>query len=92
MRARRTVLQPVSLICDAFSCGAPLPVPLPPPQALALATVTPRTIHLTWQPSAGASQYLVWYSLASPKGEEEGREVCDRGWRRQLGPVGWGAR
>uniref|UniRef100_G1PGP5 Collagen alpha-1(XX) chain n=1 Tax=Myotis lucifugus TaxID=59463 RepID=G1PGP5_MYOLU len=50
-------------------------VPLPPPQALALATVTPRTIHLTWQPSAGATQYLVRYSLASPKGEEEGREV-----------------
>ncbi|XP_059563469.1 collagen alpha-1(XX) chain [Myotis daubentonii] len=66
---------PVSLICDAFSCGAPLPVPLPPPQALALATVTPRTIHLTWQPSAGATQYLVRYSLASPKGEEEDREV-----------------
>ncbi|KAK1337084.1 hypothetical protein QTO34_001706 [Cnephaeus nilssonii] len=50
-------------------------VPLPPPQALALATVTPRTIRLTWQPSAGATQYLVRYSLASPKGKEEGREV-----------------
>ncbi|ELK25837.1 Collagen alpha-1(XX) chain [Myotis davidii] len=49
-------------------------VPLPPPQALALATVTPSTIHLTWQPSAGATQYLVRYSLASPKGKE-GREV-----------------
>ncbi|XP_054580208.1 collagen alpha-1(XX) chain [Eptesicus fuscus] len=50
-------------------------VPLPPPQALALATVTPRTIRLTWQPSAGATQYLVRYSLASPQGKEEGREV-----------------
>nr|KAF6272936.1 collagen type XX alpha 1 chain [Pipistrellus kuhlii] len=50
-------------------------VPLPPPQALALATVTPRTIRLTWQPSAGATQYLVRYSLVSPKGEEKGREV-----------------
>lgn len=75
-----------------FLLWRPLPVPLPPPQALTLATVTPRTIHLTWQPSAGATQYLVRYSLASPKGEEEGREVRDRGWRRQLGPVGWGAR
>ncbi|XP_066092381.1 collagen alpha-1(XX) chain isoform X1 [Saccopteryx bilineata] len=49
--------------------------PLPPPQALALATVTPQTIHLTWQPAAGATQYLVRSAPASPKGEEEGREV-----------------
>ncbi|XP_019492691.1 PREDICTED: collagen alpha-1(XX) chain [Hipposideros armiger] len=49
--------------------------PLPPPQALALATVTPRTVRLTWQPSAGATQYLVRCAPASPKGEEEGREV-----------------
>ncbi|XP_004430569.1 PREDICTED: collagen alpha-1(XX) chain [Ceratotherium simum simum] len=49
--------------------------PLPPPQALTLAAVTPRTIHLAWQPSAAATQYLVRCSPASPKGEEEGREV-----------------
>ncbi|XP_054433527.1 collagen alpha-1(XX) chain [Pteronotus mesoamericanus] len=49
--------------------------PLPPPQALALATVTPRTVRLTWQPSAGATQYLVRCVPAAPKGEEEGREV-----------------
>ncbi|XP_023375668.1 collagen alpha-1(XX) chain [Pteropus vampyrus] len=49
--------------------------PLPPPQGLALATVTPRTIRLTWQPSAGATQYLVRCSPASPKGEEDGMEV-----------------
>lgn len=89
----RSVLQPVSPICGMISpVVPPLPVPLPPPQALALATVTPRTIRLTWQPSAGATQYLVRYSLASPKGKEEGREVRGRGWRRQLGPMGWGAR
>ncbi|XP_039720720.1 collagen alpha-1(XX) chain isoform X4 [Pteropus medius] len=49
--------------------------PLPPPQGLTLATVTPRTIRLTWQPSAGATQYLVRCSPASPKGEEDGMEV-----------------
>ncbi|XP_053527176.1 collagen alpha-1(XX) chain [Artibeus jamaicensis] len=49
--------------------------PLPPPQALALASVTPRTIRLTWQPSAGATQYLVRCASATPKGEEEAREV-----------------
>uniref|UniRef100_A0A8C6AP98 Collagen type XX alpha 1 chain n=1 Tax=Monodon monoceros TaxID=40151 RepID=A0A8C6AP98_MONMO len=50
-------------------------VPLPPPQALTLAAVMPRAIHLTWQPSAGATQYLVQCSPTSPKGKEEGREV-----------------
>ncbi|XP_065749399.1 collagen alpha-1(XX) chain [Phocoena phocoena] len=49
--------------------------PLPPPQALTLAAVMPRAIHLTWQPSAGATQYLVQCSPTSPKGKEEGREV-----------------
>uniref|UniRef100_A0A671FMT5 Collagen type XX alpha 1 chain n=1 Tax=Rhinolophus ferrumequinum TaxID=59479 RepID=A0A671FMT5_RHIFE len=49
--------------------------PLPPPQALTLATVTPRTVRLTWQPSSGATQYLVRCAPAAPKGEEEGREV-----------------
>nr|XP_031543483.1 LOW QUALITY PROTEIN: collagen alpha-1(XX) chain [Vicugna pacos] len=49
--------------------------PLPPPRALTLAAVTPRTIRLAWQPSAGAAQYLVRCSPASPKGEEEAREV-----------------
>nr|XP_055121393.1 collagen alpha-1(XX) chain isoform X7 [Symphalangus syndactylus] len=49
--------------------------PLPPPRALTLAAVTPRTVHLTWQPSAGATRYLVRCSPASPKGEEEEREV-----------------
>lgn len=51
------------------------PAPLSPPRALTLATVTPRTIHLTWQPSAGATHYLVRCSPASSKGEEEEREV-----------------
>lgn len=87
MCARRAVLQPVSPICGTMSpVVPPLPGPLPPPQALALVTVTPRTIRLTWHPSAGATQYLVRYSLVSPKGEK-GREVCGRGWRRQLGPM-----
>uniref|UniRef100_A0A8C9CWG7 Collagen alpha-1(XX) chain n=1 Tax=Phocoena sinus TaxID=42100 RepID=A0A8C9CWG7_PHOSS len=49
--------------------------PLPPPQVLTLAAVMPRAIHLTWQPSAGATQYLVQCSPTSPKGKEEGREV-----------------
>ncbi|KAL0595826.1 Collagen alpha-1 chain [Plecturocebus cupreus] len=49
--------------------------PLPPPRALTLAAVTPRTVHLTWQPSAGATHYLVQLMAASPKGEEEEREV-----------------
>uniref|UniRef100_A0A8C0D4Z7 Collagen alpha-1(XX) chain n=1 Tax=Balaenoptera musculus TaxID=9771 RepID=A0A8C0D4Z7_BALMU len=47
----------------------------PPPGALTLAAVTPRTIRLTWQPSAGATRYLVQCSPTSPKGQEEGREV-----------------
>lgn len=71
------------LVCVMISACAvtPIPAPLPPPQALALATVTPRTIRLTWQPSAGATQYLVRCSPASPKGEEEDRQVCGReGW------------
>ncbi|XP_015991587.2 collagen alpha-1(XX) chain [Rousettus aegyptiacus] len=50
------------------------PAPLPPPRGLTLATVTPRTFRLTWQPSAGATQYLVRCSPASPKGED-GMEV-----------------
>nr|XP_010341499.2 LOW QUALITY PROTEIN: collagen alpha-1(XX) chain [Saimiri boliviensis boliviensis] len=49
--------------------------PLPPPRALTLAALTPRTVHLTWQPSAGATHYLVQWLPASPKGEEEEREV-----------------
>nr|XP_055161158.1 collagen alpha-1(XX) chain [Nyctereutes procyonoides] len=49
--------------------------PLPPPQALTVAAVTPRTIRLTWRPSAGATQYLVRCLPASPAGQEEGREV-----------------
>ncbi|KAB1262138.1 Collagen alpha-1 chain [Camelus dromedarius] len=49
--------------------------PLPPPRALTLAAVTPRTVRLAWQPSAGAAQYLVRCSPASPKGEEAAREV-----------------
>ncbi|XP_029424316.1 collagen alpha-1(XX) chain isoform X3 [Nannospalax galili] len=49
--------------------------PLPPPRALALAAVTPSTLHLTWQPSAGATQYLVRYLLAAPTGKEQRREV-----------------
>nr|XP_035940541.1 collagen alpha-1(XX) chain [Halichoerus grypus] len=49
--------------------------PLPAPQALTLAAVTPRTIRLTWRPSAGATQYLVRCLPAFPRGQEEGREV-----------------
>ncbi|XP_039092869.1 collagen alpha-1(XX) chain [Hyaena hyaena] len=49
--------------------------PLPPPQELTLGAVTPRTIRLAWQPSAGATQYLVRCLSASAKGQEEGREV-----------------
>ncbi|XP_062058407.1 collagen alpha-1(XX) chain isoform X2 [Lepus europaeus] len=50
--------------------------PLPPPRALTLAAVTPRSFHLTWQPSAGATQYLVRCSPTAPKGKEEAaREV-----------------
>ncbi|XP_078228234.1 collagen alpha-1(XX) chain isoform X14 [Callithrix jacchus] len=49
--------------------------PLPPPRALTLATLTPRTIRLTWQPSAGATHYLVQLLPASSKREEEEREV-----------------
>ncbi|XP_045742247.1 collagen alpha-1(XX) chain [Mirounga angustirostris] len=49
--------------------------PLPAPQALTLAAVTPRTIRLTWRPSAGATQYLVRCLPAFLRGQEEGREV-----------------
>lgn len=38
----------------------------------------PRAIHLTWQPSAGATRYLVQCSPTSPEGKEEGREVRGR--------------
>ncbi|XP_023560069.1 collagen alpha-1(XX) chain [Octodon degus] len=55
--------------------GLATTAPLSPPRALTLAAVTPRTLHLTWQPSAGATQYLVRCLPAFPKGEEEGREV-----------------
>ncbi|KAK2110339.1 hypothetical protein P7K49_010085 [Saguinus oedipus] len=48
--------------------------PLPPPRALTLAALTPRTVCLTWQPSTGATHYLVQLLPASLKGEEE-REV-----------------
>ncbi|XP_037589823.1 collagen alpha-1(XX) chain isoform X2 [Cebus imitator] len=54
--------------------GLATTAPLPPPRALTLAALTPRTAHLTWQPSAGATHYLVQLS-ASPKGEEEERKV-----------------
>ena len=37
--------------------------------------MTPKTVRLTWQPSAEATQYLVRWLPASPKGEEERREV-----------------
>ncbi|XP_075820080.1 collagen alpha-1(XX) chain [Microtus pennsylvanicus] len=49
--------------------------PLPPPGALTLASATPRTLHLTWQPSAGATQYLVRYLLTASPGEKQRREV-----------------
>ncbi|XP_069907448.1 collagen alpha-1(XX) chain isoform X2 [Oryctolagus cuniculus] len=50
--------------------------PLPPPRALTPAAVTPRSIHLTWQPSAGATRYLVRCSPTAPRGEQEtAREV-----------------
>uniref|UniRef100_A0A8C5KWY3 Collagen alpha-1(XX) chain n=1 Tax=Jaculus jaculus TaxID=51337 RepID=A0A8C5KWY3_JACJA len=49
--------------------------PLPPPRALTLAAVTPRTLHLTWQPSAGATHYLVRYLPATPTRKEQRREV-----------------
>ncbi|KAM7237342.1 hypothetical protein CapIbe_011586 [Capra ibex] len=55
--------------------GLATTAPLPPPQALTLTSVTPKTVRLTWQPSAEATQYLVRWSPASPKGEEERREV-----------------
>ncbi|XP_059118101.1 collagen alpha-1(XX) chain [Peromyscus eremicus] len=55
--------------------GRATTAPLPPPGALTLASVTPRTLHLTWQPSAGATQYLVQYLLAASPGEEQRREV-----------------
>ncbi|XP_047395544.1 collagen alpha-1(XX) chain [Sciurus carolinensis] len=49
--------------------------PLPPPRALTLVRATPRTLHLAWQSSAGATQYLVRCLSASPGGKEEEREV-----------------
>ncbi|CAO2577288.1 Collagen alpha-1(XX) chain [Lemmus lemmus] len=49
--------------------------PLPPPGALTLASATPRTLHLTWQPSSGATEYLVRYLLTASPGEEQRREV-----------------
>ncbi|KAM7326713.1 hypothetical protein ACRRTK_013080 [Alexandromys fortis] len=49
--------------------------PLPPPGALTLASATPRTLHITWQPSAGATQYLVRYLLTASPGEKQRREV-----------------
>uniref|UniRef100_A0A9L0RRC7 Collagen alpha-1(XX) chain n=1 Tax=Equus caballus TaxID=9796 RepID=A0A9L0RRC7_HORSE len=55
--------------------GLATTAPLPPPQALTLAAVTPRTVHLTWQPAAGATHYLVWCSPAPSKGEADRREV-----------------
>uniref|UniRef100_A0A8C0X4W2 Collagen alpha-1(XX) chain n=1 Tax=Castor canadensis TaxID=51338 RepID=A0A8C0X4W2_CASCN len=55
--------------------GLAITAPLAPPQALTLASVTPRTLHLTWQPSAEATQYLVRCSPASPTDEKQGREV-----------------
>ncbi|XP_021110892.1 collagen alpha-1(XX) chain isoform X3 [Heterocephalus glaber] len=55
--------------------GLATTAPLPPPRALTLAAVTPRTLRLTWQPSAGARQYLVRCSPAFPKGGEEEIEV-----------------
>ncbi|KAI4538288.1 hypothetical protein MG293_011691 [Ovis ammon polii] len=65
------------LICQKVQGRSPRrgPAPLPPPQALTLASVTPKTVRLTWQPSAEATQYLVRWSPASPKGEEERREM-----------------
>ncbi|XP_007952895.1 collagen alpha-1(XX) chain [Orycteropus afer afer] len=55
--------------------GLATTLPLSPPHTLTLATVTPQTVHLTWQPAPGATQYLVRCSPTPPKGEEEGREV-----------------
>lgn len=63
--------------------ATPSSAPLPPPGALTLASVTPRTLRLTWQPSAGATQYLVRYLLAASPGEEQRREV--RGREREIG-------
>lgn len=68
------------------------PAPLPPPQALTLAAVMPRAIHLTWQPSAGATRYLVQCSPTSPEGKEEGREVRGRGGGEAGEPVWAGGR
>ncbi|KAM9248192.1 LOW QUALITY PROTEIN: collagen alpha-1(XX) chain [Dugong dugon] len=56
--------------------------PLSPPHMLALATVTPKTICLTWQPILGATQYLVRWLPAPPKGKER-REVRV-GWPKVL--------
>uniref|UniRef100_H0VW62 Collagen type XX alpha 1 chain n=1 Tax=Cavia porcellus TaxID=10141 RepID=H0VW62_CAVPO len=55
--------------------GLATTAPLLPPRTLTLAAATPRTLHLTWSPSAGATQYLVRCLPASPKVQEEGREV-----------------
>uniref|UniRef100_A0A8C3X363 Collagen alpha-1(XX) chain n=1 Tax=Catagonus wagneri TaxID=51154 RepID=A0A8C3X363_9CETA len=70
--------RPGSASCGAWrpraGAAGVAPAPPPPPQALTLASVTSRTLRLTWQPSAGAAQYLVRCSPASSKGEG-GREV-----------------
>uniref|UniRef100_A0A8C3X3K0 Collagen type XX alpha 1 chain n=1 Tax=Catagonus wagneri TaxID=51154 RepID=A0A8C3X3K0_9CETA len=63
--------RPGSASCGAWRPRAGAGVP---PAALTLASVTSRTLRLTWQPSAGAAQYLVRCSPASSKGEG-GREV-----------------
>ncbi|XP_050999941.1 collagen alpha-1(XX) chain isoform X2 [Acomys russatus] len=55
--------------------GRATTAPLPPPGALTLAAATPRTLRLTWQPSAGATQYLVQYLLAASSGEGQKREL-----------------
>uniref|UniRef100_F6UFI2 Collagen alpha-1(XX) chain n=1 Tax=Mus musculus TaxID=10090 RepID=F6UFI2_MOUSE len=55
--------------------GRATTAPLPPPGPLTLAAVTPRTLHVTWPPSAGVTQYLVQYLLATSTGEEQKREV-----------------
>uniref|UniRef100_A0A8C6H7C7 Collagen alpha-1(XX) chain n=1 Tax=Mus spicilegus TaxID=10103 RepID=A0A8C6H7C7_MUSSI len=55
--------------------GRATTAPLPPPGPLILAAVTPRTLHVTWPPSAGVTQYLVQYLLATSTGEEQKREV-----------------
>ncbi|XP_006897008.1 PREDICTED: collagen alpha-1(XX) chain [Elephantulus edwardii] len=51
--------------------GLATTLPLSPPHVLTLATVTPQTIHLTWQPVPEATQYLVRCLPMPPKGKEE---------------------